>query len=295
LIRKHGLLFLWTQTPLYVGSAFGHGPIDLPVQRDEVSKCPIIAATGIRGALREVIHKRNAGLAETLFGPSPNQGYEYGGMVTCGDARVLLFPVSSIRGVFGWVTCPRVLWDLGRWSVPTGSIPRPNDTSVYGPSQTELTLEGDKVVFENQAFSFQSDNAIDGFVQWLQENAIPDGLEYWQDLLPKRLLVVSDERFRAFTDEATIKTYRIRINYDTRTVAEETLWLQELIPSETLFYAPVFATDARKAGSAVPTAEKALKWLKGELNKIRWIQIGGDRTLGRGWVRIRLWVEGADP
>ena len=57
------------------------------------------------------------------------EGNSHAGAITLTDARILAFPVRSLKGVFAWVTCPAVLErlarDLGlaRHPAPPGATP----------------------------------------------------------------------------------------------------------------------------------------------------------------------------
>jgi len=53
--------------------------------------------------------KRDPPLTEIIFGPTTDAASEHAGAVSVGDARVLLFPVRSARGVFAYATSPLVL------------------------------------------------------------------------------------------------------------------------------------------------------------------------------------------
>lgn len=71
------LLFLYTETPLHVGSGEGLGAIDLPIMREKLSDLPVVPGSGIKGALREVFgdgeDAADRPLTEALFGPAPTE------------------------------------------------------------------------------------------------------------------------------------------------------------------------------------------------------------------------------
>jgi CRISPR-associated protein Cmr4 len=134
---KAALLFLYTETPLHAGSGTSLGIVDLPIQRERTTGYPMIQASGLKGCLRDVTtdHKNwcqdnNCPLyphadwdrkVEIVFGPADTQrASEHAGALSVGDARILLFPVRSLIGVFAWVTCPNVLARFKREAEMTG-------------------------------------------------------------------------------------------------------------------------------------------------------------------------------
>ncbi|MEM4747310.1 MAG: RAMP superfamily CRISPR-associated protein, partial [Archaeoglobaceae archaeon] len=116
--------------------------------------------------------------------------------------------------------------------------------------------------------------------------------QQWRNWLPKRFVILPDDAFRDFTQMATEIQTRVQLSQTTKTVAEGP-WLEEHLPSETLLYAPIFvskplAPNAKNLG--LTNADDVLKLLS-EL-KLDRLQIGGDETVGRGIVKVRLYCGG---
>lgn len=142
MFKEQSILFLYTESPLHAGSGASVGSIDLPIQRENVTKFPIIQSSGIKGALRDLARSvkeiKKSDFAslkllrdknnltdeevaqkeklenkivpfEIVFGPETDRAHEHGGALAFTDAHLLLFPVRSFAGVFAWVTCPMVL------------------------------------------------------------------------------------------------------------------------------------------------------------------------------------------
>lgn len=99
------LLFIYTESPLHAGTGAGLGPVDLPIQRERSTDYPIVQASGVKGALRSEAEGSDADI-NAIFGP---EGAEHAGAFSASDARVVLFPVRSLKGVFAWVTSIDVL------------------------------------------------------------------------------------------------------------------------------------------------------------------------------------------
>src|SRR5579885_1777449 len=113
MITENTMLYLYVETPLHAGVGSGLSSIDLPIQRERTTQYPMIQGSGIKGKLRataeDVIKDRT--IIDILFGPgTPGAGAEdHAGALIAGDARILLFPVRSLNGVFAYTTSCDVL------------------------------------------------------------------------------------------------------------------------------------------------------------------------------------------
>jgi len=304
MFEKAAILFLYCETPLHAGSGSSMSIVDLPIQRERITNLPIIQASSLKGVLRaeakRILEQRNDPQAndkvQALFGPETQRAHEHAGCVSPHDARVLLFPVRSLVGVFAWTTCPLVLERFKREATAAGmqvpwQVPVPensNQALVVNGSEVKI---GDKVVLEEFAFDAEENEKAKKIAEWIRDNALPKSNEYqqWRNWLPKRFVILPDDAFRDFTQMATEVISRIRLDQEKKTVAEGALWTEEHLPSETLLYAPIFvskplAPNAKNLG--LTNADDALKLLS-EL-KLDRLQIGGDETVGRGIVKVRL-------
>lgn len=99
-----------TITPMHCGVGQDLGIVDMPIQRERHTKFPKIEASSLKGALRQDFEKRNVDNVPILFGPE--DGNEYASSIGFTDARILFFPVKSVKGVFALITCPQVLLKL---------------------------------------------------------------------------------------------------------------------------------------------------------------------------------------
>ena len=118
-------LYLYTETPLHAGTGSGLSSIDLPIQRERATQYPMIQGSGIKGKLRasfadaldedrEISKEDKEKREETInviFGPPSTNGAgsDHAGALVAGDARLLLFPVRSLNGVFAYTTSYDVL------------------------------------------------------------------------------------------------------------------------------------------------------------------------------------------
>ncbi|MFA0731908.1 MAG: hypothetical protein LKKZDAJK_000898 [Candidatus Fervidibacter sp.] len=298
MFEKAAMLFLYCETPVHAGTGTSLSIVDLPIQRERITGLPIVQASSLKGVLRaEVERLKGKQIAETLFGPETQRAHEHAGCVSPHDARLLLFPIRSLVGVFAWATCPFVLERFKRemiaagfsvnWSVPT--LPANSQQALVAES-SEIIVDA-TIVLEEFAFKAQPSTEAKSIAEWLAENAFPQSDEYkpFREWLPKRFVILPDNAFRDFTQLATEVIARIRLKPETKTVAEGALWSEEHLPSETLLYAPIFVSKplAPNANQLGLTDSNAVLQVLNNLQLDR-LQIGGDETVGRGIVKVRL-------
>lgn len=310
------LLFLYVETSLHAGAGAGVEAIDLPIQRERTTGYPIVQAPGIKGALRSEVIDADArkAMVHVVFGPDTANASLHAGAFSPGDARILLFPVRSLRGVFAWTTSVDVLRRWRREAVAAGfpadklpALPAAEPPAGGCYISGNGTTAGGTVVLEEFAFTPQNEPTptVAKLAVWLADNALPKGAEFqwWRDGLKERLVILPDDDFRDFTEQATEVLTRVKLT-EAKTVQTGALWTEEHLPAESLLYAPARATRFRVNGDATPAAwqEKKspadqaaaiLDWVSDSANIPHRFQLGGDETVGRGMVSLR-WLKSAD-
>src|SRR5260370_2889185 len=111
MITAKTMLYLYVETLLHAGVGSGLSSIDLPIQRERTTQYPMIQGSGIKGKLRATAEDviKDKSTTDVLFGPATSGGDDYAGALIAGDARILLFPVRSLNGVFAYTTSYDVL------------------------------------------------------------------------------------------------------------------------------------------------------------------------------------------
>ena len=293
MITATGMLFLYVETPLHVGAGASLSSIDLPIQRERTTQYPMIQGSGIKGRLRASAANsiKDTTLVSAIFGPDSRTGNasEHAGALITGDARILLFPVRSLSGVFAYTTSRDVLARFKRDFERSGGIlPWHIPASSSGALITSESViqANDTLVLEEFSFSAQPDAQVDAIANWLALYALPDldADTYWQNKVRNSLVILPEEDFRDFALYATEVVTRIRIDRETRTVEGGALWTEEHLPSDTLLYAPLYATDARVKSSTRLSGRQILEAARPASN---YLQLGADETVGRGIVHLR--------
>ena len=307
MFQKANLLFLYTETPLHVGSGSSLGTVDLPIQRERHTNLPMVQGSGIKGKLRSVFEPdgNQTDISKAIFGPQTD-GSEHAGALSVGDARILLFPVRALAGVFAWVTCPLVINRLARDLQMTGQTTPWNllelkvfEQQAYIPNNSTIKIATD-VVLEEFSFTVRDSNPeVQKFVTWLADNVLPNAAEYqfWRDKIKQDLAIISDEAFKDFCQFSTDVVSRTKLDPATKTVVTGALWTEENLPSDALLYAPLFACDPRmesnkpkkKDQSGDMDAIEVLSLVSAhlEIGHSR-LQLGGNETVGRGLVATRF-------
>lgn len=286
------MLYVYVETPLHAGSGRALGAVDLPIQRERVTGYPIVQASSLKGRLRAEARARNLSNLEVVFGPETDRASDHAGALSTGDAKILLFPVRSLAGVFAWTTSVEVLSRFLRDAAMVGV--QPEWTFATKPASGEAWVSGDvlqaggKVVLEEFAFTPKQESVVESIGQWLANNALPQGNEYqyWRDELPNRLVILPNDDFRDFVTFSTEVVTRIKLNPETKTVEEGALWTEENLPTDTLLYAPLLSTPSRAPKGPQLTGQQVLDEIK-NLGLTR-IQLGGNETIGRGSVYLQF-------
>ncbi len=324
MITATTMLYLYVETPLHVGMGAGLSSIDLPIQRERTTQYPMIQGSSIKGKLRSLAEDsiKDTALINAIFGPAHTIGEtsDHAGALIAGDARILLFPVRSLSGVFAYTTSCDVLARFKRDSERTdtnqrtSTLSQPVSPSDQAPDQPMSPLpwhlpakpvagsalvttnsevqSHNSLVLEEFSFSAQASTQVDAIAAWLAEHTLPQSNsdDYWPNKLKSSLVILPENDFRDFTLSATEIITRIRIDRNTKKVARGALWTEEHLPTDTLLYVPLYATNARQSGKdslklpgrQILAAVRAQDHARGS-----YLQLGGDETVGRGMVHVR--------
>ncbi|MGC8898787.1 MAG: type III-B CRISPR module RAMP protein Cmr4 [Bacteroidota bacterium] len=306
MFKQSSVVFLYAETSVHLGGGASLGAIDLAIQRERYTDFPVGASSGIKGAVRDWFEdfgkSRNVkaddhwGEKITLtFGPENDSASEHAGAASFTDARILLFPVKSLKGVFAWITCPLVLERFKRDLTVAGvktdwTVPAVDQHKVLGTNENQNKTNEGRVVLEEFTFTFESHDSVSPIAEWLKTNAMPNGDEYkfWKDNLHTHLLLVSDDDFKDFVKHSTEVQARVKLNKQKTTTGKDgNLFYQENLPSDSLMYSLVFAQPV--LGDKVNgwgLEEEVMGFVK-KLDAKR-IQIGGNESTGKGIMCVRF-------
>lgn len=299
--EQAALLGFYAETPLHPGTGQAIGAVDLPVQRERHTGYPLIPGSSIKGVLRaaaERVYGNGDQRVSILFGPSNERASEHAGALGVTDARILLFPVRSLFGVFAWITCPFVLErfhrDASLVGLPLESWPQaaalqPPQDQVLVALQSAVIREGE-VTLEEFTFPAQRQEAVQQTAQCIANYVFPALPEYepWRTRVARHLVILPDNDFADFVRFATEVVARIALDDDTKTTSGKggNLWYEEQLPSETVMYSLLLASRPRRQSNGLQSAADVLAEL--QRLALERVQVGGDETVGRGIVAVRL-------
>jgi CRISPR-associated protein Cmr4 len=308
-------LFLYCETPMHAGSGSELGVIDLPIQRERHTGFPKIESSSLKGALRERFEevmirrgeissddkKRSHPQIYASFGPDGDEGDLYAGALGFTDARLLLFPVKSMKGVFAWISCRQVLkrlqQDLEQCGVNMGfnldEINYPTQGKALITNESHVTVNDSHVILEEYAFACQKDESVTNLSNWLINNVLGKNTA-WMEKIFGSLVILHDEDFKDFVELSTDVITRTKIDNLTGTVAKGALFTEEYLPADSLMYAlvlaaPVFNAADKKAN--LDTAAEVIDFFKNTLEADHFnnrFQLGGNSTLGKGIIQTSL-------
>ncbi|MEN7546979.1 type III-B CRISPR module RAMP protein Cmr4 [Rapidithrix thailandica] len=334
--RKATPLFLICQSPLHAGSGSELGIVDLPIQRERHTSFPKIESSSLKGAIREAIERKVYNNPETnktfksldandtkihrafgydegslkdsekkalkdLFENKNKKGEyatDFAGALGFTDARLLFFPVKSMKGVFAWVTCPKSLKqfveDMKMAKLQIAALEEVanfslKEHSCITTSQAEVILKGDKgsnVILEEYTFNVSEVKVeLENLGKWLADNILHEGNQVWAEKLAKDIIILPNDDFKDFVNLSTEVITRTKIDNSTGTVATGALFTEEYLPAESIMYSLVLTAAEFKAEDRIE--EGSIRNFFNE-NLPPIVQIGGNATLGKGIVTTKF-------
>ena len=299
MFQARQLVFYNCLSPLHMGAGTAVGAIDNPIQREVHTQYPVIAGSGLKGAVRHHFNRTwqgEAALIKRLFGPDTDAS-DHAGAIAFTDAQLVAFPVRSLKNTFVYATSPIALARLKRlagkavpWAVPEVAEGQALVASTGALSNGRLVLEA----FD---FAAREDDATKQIAEWLSHHGLPAGSEhaYFRSKMAVDLVVLGDTEFSHFVRHATVVEAHVRINDSTGTADDGGLFYTENLPPESLLAGLVMASverqskkerretllDAEGVLAAVLHGTNSPCGLAGGV-----LQVGGDATTGRGLIVV---------
>ena len=255
---------LQTVDPVHIGTGgMRLGRVDNSIVREPGTRLPKIPGTSLSGAIRHYAayrygKKRCAGQGQeqkghaghcrsptcpicyTFGSVSGDSGREdgpknYAGVVSIGDARILLFPVYSMAGPV-WVTSPSALEDFGI----VGQEVRGDEAKLASDLSIHKHLNLGWLMVENKG-----DLALKG---------LPDNLPA---PVGGRIVLVSDKVFSQVVNSNLEVRTSVSIDPETGAAEKGALFTYEAIPRAAFLWTDVVVDDYR---AAFPTYDKLETW-----------------------------------
>lgn len=284
------IYWLHTLSPTHVGTGRGVGYIDLPIHRDKVTNWPVIPGSAFKGVWRDWAQQEMLQDIDLAFGRASDRetNASNSGALIPTDARIVCLPVRSFQGTFAWCTSPLALQMLHRDLQLAGvtQLPAPPNAlsgEVIHRAEKTALEDGGRIFLEDLDFQGKACPTASAWAEKLANWIFPgEDQSSWRSRFIERFAVVPDTIFDFLTETGTEVTARVRIDDDSKTVANGQLWNEESLPAETILSGLVSCDRifSRDAGQVTP-AELLSRFATESLT----LQIGGKATVGRGRVR----------
>ena len=295
---KPNLAYLYLLSPLHTGGTSQEGNL-VGIARETHTELPYLPSSTIRGRLRANIGLDTDPSDEIemiatqirrvqLFGPELEdvQNKDFNdfykdedtrkgqkltnleqGSIWIGDASILWFPIASLSHGVVWISCPLL---LQRWVRLQSSQNIVNIPSIPKPYKSHLITQSDV---------YLKDAIISNNSSWLE----------WESFIPERnrtsidqVIVLPNQHCETLIQMSLWRQVKVKLD-ENKAAIDGSFRYEEAIPSDTLMYFPYGVT-----AQANSKASKYLKDFQQLLAKNDLLQIGGQESLGRGFVE--LWI-----
>lgn len=237
------------------------------------------------------------------------------GALSINEANIIAFPVVSLAGVFAWITCAEALRTLQRTWLRLPDAPMPAACAWQPPVLSEqqavwktgsaLEVGGDqkRLVLQDAVLEpyggEKAKDAQDGlkaFAKWLAGQALQGQPAGSVARLKDALVLVNDTTFTNLVAGGIHVVTRVKLSDETGTV-EQGPWDEELLPAETILFAPILAEAANlpksvAAAPALTDAGSVLDYFGRKVvsrdGKPRHVQLGAGATVGWGFMAATL-------
>lgn len=248
-------LLVMTVDPMHVGTGgMRLGRVDNSIVREPGTRLPKIPGSALHGAIRQYAayryHKLScAGKKGHCGRPTCPICYTFGfvkgtdtstqsahsGVVSIGDAQILLFPVYSMAGPV-WVTSPAVLTAFGLQEQSVAS-----DKAKW----TKGITEQDHLNLGWLMVATDGDLELNGL-----QDEIPEQMQ-------QRVVMISDKLFSQVVNSNLEVRTSVSINPETGAAEEGALFTYEAIPRTTVLFLDVVEDDYR---GAFPSKSQLEEW-----------------------------------
>src|SRR5690625_1560435 len=278
---KTRIHYIFTRTPLHVGSGTSVGAIDEPIQRERHTGFPIIPGSSIKGVMRDHLRHQlpnGSEIEDQVFGWTPAQGSSesaQAGAFSFSEAKLLAFPLRSAKGSYALATSPLALQRYARLVENAPPIPEaPKEAECFSGDAVLIQTPNRKgVALEEYAFSWNGAFPEEWaeHLSGLLDDSVLEGAK-------GRWVLLSDTDFSHFALNATQINQHVRINDETGTAEDGGLFDEETVPSETLFFSAI--TDMPYECDR----ESVIEYFSSE----QLMQFGGNATTGLGFCTVKL-------
>lgn len=247
--------YLYLLAPLHTGGTTQEGNL-LGIARESHTNFPYIPSSTIRGRLRASVPD-NA-IRSKLFGTDLSDGDLIQGSIWIGDGSLLWIPIPSLSHGVIWVSCPLLLNRYAKFKGQQGTV---------APYACNFHRSGEKIYLKDAIFEGKDLNTWD---DW--KNYIPARSQ--QDI--PRVIVLPDQHCATVIQMGLWR--QVKIKLDEHKTVDGGFRYEEAIPPDSLMYFPWGTTTQSQQDNQNSDFSDLLE-------KRAILQIGGQESLGRGFVQ----------
>jgi len=255
-------VYFYLLSPLHTGGTTQEGNL-VGIARESHTNLPYIPSSTIRGRLRATVKQQNQDQCFQLFGTELNQAQQLEqGDIWIGDGSLLWIPIPSLSHGVVWISSPFL---LRRWqsrqqqSANQSAIPDPYSCNFNQNSKVYLK---DAIIKSDELKPFKN----------------------WQSFVPQqtssidKVLVLPDQHCATLIQMSLWR--QVKIKLDEHKVVDGGFRYEEAIPPDTLMYFTWGLTN-----QANGTGQQSQNDFQTLIQNHDIIQIGGQESLGRGFVQ----------
>jgi len=292
------LVYLYLLSPLHTGGTTQEGNL-LGIARESHTELPYIPSSTIRGRLRASVESSDQDQQSDeekldkklekilLFGSEIDdtkneplvQHYEevtgkkltqlVQGDIWVGDASILWLPVPSLSHGVVWVSCPLLLQRWARLNQLPTPIPDAADKCAVHPD----LAKGNPIYLKDAILKPEKLTAWSDWCQFVPQSNHTSSI--------KRVVVLPDQHCATLIQMSLWR--QVKVKLDVHKTVDGGFRYEEAIPPDTLMYFP-WGVTAQANGRAVE-AKADFELLLEDTDRAI-LQIGGQESLGRGFVQI---------
>ncbi len=267
-------VYLYLLSPLHTGGTTQEGNL-LGIARESHTTLPYIPSSTIRGKIRASVSNRVKRIQ--LFGPELDDVQKFAtdykeatgkelkqleqGDIWVGDGSILWLPVPSLSHGIVWISCPMLLERWKRFCSNDAKIPVEYSSNISNKSPVYL-----------------KDAIVQNLSDWQE----------WKSFVPqtaetssiKQVLILPNQHCTTLIQMSLWR--QVKIKLDDHKSVENGFRYEEAIPPDTLMYFP-WGITSQANGQANQSLADFENILADKNRQI--IQIGGQESLGRGFVQ----------
>lgn len=299
MFKQAKIFYIHTISPMHVGSGSDLGIVDMPIQREGHSGFPKIEASSLKGSMREAFEMKGRTDLDTLLKTYMSFGYddtntpsavqeafkekkdkEFAGALGFSDARILLFPIKSAKGIFAWATSPMVLDKFMKDLEISENKQNFTINKNTITNDSKINIDNNSVILEEYQIDIKKDDNTQQIANFLAS-------ELSNNEIKEKFIILSDDDFKDFVTLSTEVITRTKIDNATGTVKDGALFTEEYLPSETVMYSLALASSIMANITQIQdlnSEQDVMNFFTSTVPAV--MQIGGNATIGKGIVSI---------